>query len=99
MKEIENTNTTKTNATIHKYTFQINQQQQACETDKYKNARTQAFAIDFSRRRDHEPSTLRMLFRLKMCIYRRLRQNAQKSVRIQSALCDKNRCSCEQNCE
>ena len=40
-------------------TFQINQQQQAYGTDKYDNAYTQAFAIEFSRRRDPEPSTLR----------------------------------------
>ena len=32
-------------------TFQINQQQQACGTDKYENAHTQAFAIDLSRSR------------------------------------------------
>ena len=59
MKKIENANTTKAKAirvsvhTIHKYTitntsnnFHINQQQQACRTDKYENKHLQAFAID-----------------------------------------------------
>ena len=48
--------------------FQINQQQQACRTDKYENAHTQALTIEFSRRRDHAPSTLRIFCRLKIYI-------------------------------
>ena len=40
-------------------TFQINQQQQACEIDKYKNGHSQAFT-----RRDHKPSIFRTFCRL-----------------------------------
>ena len=61
IKEIENANSTRLSVyTIHKYTltntpniFQINQQQQAYETDKYENAHAQTFEIEFSIRRDH----------------------------------------------
>ena len=101
MKEIGNTNTTKAKATrvsvytIQKYTltntshtFQIKQQQQVCRTDKYKNAHTQALAIKFSRRRDHETSALRTFCRLKSCVYKRSRQSKQQSVVFQSTLCE-----------
>ena len=84
MKEIDNANTAKANITrgsvytINKYTlantsntFRITQQQQACGTNKYENAHTQAFVIEFSRRRDHEPSALRTFWRLKMWLYKR----------------------------
>ena len=47
-------------------TFQINQQQQPIGTDKYENAHTQAVAIEFWKRRVHEPYTLRMFCRLKV---------------------------------
>ena len=62
MKEIDNANTTKANATrgsvytVHKYTltntlntFHINQQQQAWGTEEYENAHIQVVAIEFSR--------------------------------------------------
>ena len=71
-------NTTKANTTrdsvytIKKYTltntsntFRI-KQQQAWGSDKYENARTQAVAINFSKRREYEPSTLRTLYRLRL---------------------------------
>ena len=47
-------------------------------TDKYKNAHMQAVAIEFSRRRDREPSTLRIFCRLKVCTYKRARQSRQR---------------------
>ena len=51
------------------------------------NAHTQAIAIEFSRRRYHEPSTLRTFCRLKVCAYKKARQSEQQSVVIESALC------------
>ena len=80
MKAIENANTTKVNATrVSVYintskTLQINQQQ-ACGSDKYENEHILAFAMEFSRRRDYEPSTLRTFCRLKTCVYKRARQS------------------------
>ena len=109
MKEIENVNTTIANATLVSVytntwnTFQINQQQQACGSDKYRNAHTQDFAIELSGRRNHGPSTLRMFCRLKTCVYKSVRQRGQESVIIQSVLCEvawkQKSCGCEQNSE
>ena len=56
--------------------------------DKYENVHKQAIAIEFSRRREYEPSTLRMFCRLKACVHKNARQSGQRSVRIQSALCE-----------
>ena len=62
-REIEKANITKANATrdsvytIHKYalinTSNTFQQQQACKTDKYENAHTQAVTIEFWRSQEH----------------------------------------------
>ena len=68
--------------------LKIIQQQQACGTELYENAHTQAFAIELSRTRDHEPSLLRTFSRLQTCVCKRARQSRQQSVVIQSALCE-----------
>ena len=70
MKEIENANIMKANATrgsvytIYKFTltktlniFQVNQQQQQYLSE---NAHAQAVTIEFSRRDEHEPSNLKI---------------------------------------
>ena len=80
-----NATTTKANATkISIYTltytsntFQITQQHQAWGKDKYENAHIQAVAIEFSRKKEGEPSTLRTFYRLKKCVYKEARQCGQ----------------------
>ena len=57
-------------------------------TDKYDNVHTQAVAIEFSKRRKREPSTLRTFCRRKECFYTKARQGGQPSAVIQSALCE-----------
>ena len=57
-------------------------------TDKYDNVHAQAVAIEFSRRRKREPSTLRIFCRRKECFYTKARQSEQLSAVIQSALCE-----------
>ena len=45
--------------------------------------------IEFSKKREHGYFTLRMFVRLKLCVYKKARQNRQESVvRIQSAFCE-----------
>ena len=57
----------------NKYTEHLNQQQQACGTDKYENAQAQAVVIEFSSRQVHEPFTLRTFLRLNVCVYKKAR--------------------------
>ena len=45
-------------------------------------------ATEFSRRREHEPSTARTFVRLIMSDYKRIRQSRRQVVRIQSNLCE-----------
>ena len=86
--------------TIHKCiltnisnSFQINQQQQASVTDKNENAHTQAVAIKFSRRRDHEAFTFRIFLDWR-CEH--IERQTKQSEIIQSALC-KNKFAFDQN--
>ena len=78
VKKIDNVNTTKANATRGSvYTIHTNKYIEhdpskpittsIREKDKYQNAHIQAVAIDSSRRRVPEPSTLRTFCRLKAC--------------------------------
>ena len=71
--------------------------------DKYANAQTimcakctsnNIVAIEFSRRREHEPSTLRTFVRLFLLDYKRAKQSRQPAVRLQSVLCE---VACEEN--
>ena len=49
-------------------------------TDKYENANTQVVAIEFSRRREREPTTLRTFCRLQVCAHKRAKQSRQRHI-------------------
>ena len=89
MKEMGNVNEAKGNATkdnvytIHtnKYIEQhLNKPTTTIITKRHvcKYAHAQAVFIEFSRRQDHEPSTLRTFCSLKACVYKRPRQSRRR---------------------
>ena len=99
--EIDNASTTKANATtgcvyiIHtnKYIKHLPNKPITTNTT-YTNG-----AIEFMRRREPEPSTLRIFCRRKVCAHKKTRQNGQESLVIWSAfkvlpyVCLMNKCS------
>ena len=57
-------------------------------TGRYENAHAQVVTIEFSKKQEREPSTLRIFRRLKMYAYKKPRQSRRQAVSIQSALCE-----------
>ena len=101
VKAIDNQNATKANATrdnayiIHtnKYIEQdsskpITTNIREKGTDKCENTLIQAVAIEFSRRREREPSASRTFVRLFVLDYKSVRQSRRRVVVIQSDLCE-----------